>query len=267
MPATRALITGCSSGIGRATALELTARGYEVMATARRLESLDGLDVARTIALDVDSDESVAHVRSTVGPVDVLVNNAGFGVEGAIEEVPLADVRRGFETNFFGAIRMIQAFLPPMREARSGAIVNVTSIAGVTSAPLGGFYAATKFALEAASEALWFEVGHFGIRVITVEPGAIATEFSNNVVDHRLTSASYGELARQWEGALELLRDGTAAPGPEIVARAIADALASDTPPLRLPVGGDAEMIAASRAALSFHDFQSAMRQVLKIDW
>ena len=111
-----ALITGCSSGIGRATAVELTKRGYDVVATARRPETLDDLDVARRLALDVDDDASVASVREAVGAVDVLVNNAGFGVEGPVESVPLTEVRRLFETNFFGAARMIQAFVPAMRE-------------------------------------------------------------------------------------------------------------------------------------------------------
>src|SRR5207248_1376906 len=133
MTTKRALVTGCSTGIGRATAIELTARGYEVIATARRVETLADLKVAQTLALDVDDDEAVAAIRDQVGPVDVLVNNAGFGVEGAVETVPLSDVRRMFETNFFGAARMIQAFVPAMRERGSGAIVNVTSTAGIAA--------------------------------------------------------------------------------------------------------------------------------------
>src|SRR5580658_1578070 len=181
----RAIVTGCSSGIGRATALELTVRGYEVIATARRHESIADLAVARALTLDVDSDESVAAAQATVGPVDVLVNNAGFGIEGPVEEVPLSEVRRAFETNFFGAARMIQAFVPAMRERGSGTVVNVTSVAGVVAAPLAGFYSATKFALEALSEALHLEVGHFGVKVLVVEPGSIETRFGGNMVDFR----------------------------------------------------------------------------------
>lgn len=263
----RALVTGCSSGIGRATALELAGRGYEVTATARRPETLAGLPVARTLALDVDDDASVAAARAAVGPIDVLVNNAGFGIEGAVEEVPLDDVRRAFETNVFGPARMIQAFLPDMRQQGSGAIVNVTSVAGIAAPPLAGFYAATKFALEALSEALAFEVGHFGVRVVIVEPGGIATEFGANMVDHRDRPGPYVDLARQWAGATETLRGGQAAPGPETVATAIAEALEADQAPLRLPVGTDAELVAATRAALPFDEFQAAMRQVLGIEW
>ena len=166
MASKRAMITGCSSGIGRATAIELSTRGYDVVATARRRESLDDLKVAQALELDVDDEGSVAAAVVAAGPIDVLVNNAGFGVEGAIETVPLGEVRRMFETNFFGAARMIQAFVPGMRERGSGTIVNVTSTAGIAAPPLGGYYAASKFALEALSEALHLEVGHFGVRVL-----------------------------------------------------------------------------------------------------
>ena len=139
---TRVLITGCSTGIGRATAVELTKRGHEVVATARRPETLADLDVADRLALDVDDDASVASLRDAAGQVDVLVNNAGFEVSGPIEKVPLDEVRRMFETNVFGALRMIQAFLPAMRERGSGTIVNVSSVAGRAAAPLGALYSA-----------------------------------------------------------------------------------------------------------------------------
>src|SRR2546423_4534916 len=126
MTTKRALITGWSTGIGRATAIELGARGYDVFATARRRETLDDLKVAQTLELDVDNATSVSSALAAVGPVDVLVNNAGFGVEGAIETVPLDEVRRMFETNVLGAARVIQAFVPGMRERGAGAVVNVT---------------------------------------------------------------------------------------------------------------------------------------------
>jgi len=267
MTSKRALVTGCSTGIGRATALELTARGWDVVATARRLESIADLDVARTLVLDVDSDESVAAVREAVGTVDLLVNNAGFGVEGPIEEVPLDEVRRAMETNFFGAARMVQAFLPAMREQGSGWIVNVTSVAGVVSGPLGGFYASTKFALEALSEALHLEVGHFGVRVLIVEPGGIETEFDANLVDYRGRPGPYKELAELWNGAMDTLRGGESLPGPEAVATAICDALESEEPPLRLPVGTDAHLITSTREASGYPDFEAAMRQMLQLDW
>lgn len=261
-----AIVTGCSSGIGRATALELTARGYEVIGTARRRESIADLGVARVLTLDVDSDESVAAAQAAVGPVDVLVNNAGFGIDGSVEEVPLAEAHRAFETNFFGAARMIQAFVPAMRERGSGEIVNVTSVAGIVGGPLSGFYAATKFALEALSESLHLEVGHFGVRVLVVEPGAIATRFEDNMIDRR-GPGPYGELVEKWASSMGILSGEEPTPGPELVATKIADALEQEHRPLRLPVGADAELIAASRQGVSYDDFEAAMREVLQVDW
>ncbi|HZJ26299.1 MAG TPA: SDR family oxidoreductase [Acidimicrobiia bacterium] len=263
----RALITGCSTGIGRATALELTDRGYDVVATARRPEVLDDLKVFRTLALDVDSNESVAAATGAVGPVDVLVNNAGFGVEGPIETVPLDQVQRMFETNVFGSVRMIQAFLPAMRARGSGTIVNVTSTAGIAAPPLGGFYAGSKFALEAISEALHLEAGHFGVRVVVIEPGVIATEFGANLVDHRHEPGPYRELADRWASAQEKLGDGGPPPGPELVATAIADAVAADEHRLRHPVGSDAEMVAAARQGMDYGAFETTMREALGLDW
>ena len=263
----RAIITGCSTGIGRATAIELTARGYDVIATARRPETLDDLKVTQTMALDVVDDASVAAALAAAGPIDVLVNNAGFGLEGAIETVPLGEVRRMFDTNFLGAARMIQAFVPGMRERGSGAVVNVSSVAGIAAGPLGGYYSASKFALEALSESLHLEVGHFGVRVLVIEPGNIETQFGANLVDHRGEPGPYQELARIWEGAQGKLSDGEAVPGPGLVAAVIADALESDRAQLRWPVGSDAEMIAAARQGMSYDDFEAAMREVLQLDW
>ncbi len=165
----RVLITGCSTGFGREAAIELARRGHEVVATARRPETLADLDVALKLALDVDSDESASEAVAQAGEVDALVNNAGWSAHGPIEKVPLQEVRRMFETNFFGAARMIQAIAPKMRARQSGVIVNVSSMAGRVAAPLMGFYAASKFALEGLSEALHLELGHFGIRVVVLE--------------------------------------------------------------------------------------------------
>src|SRR5437016_5041996 len=163
---TRVLITGCSSGIGRASAIELTKRGFEVIATARKPETLDDLDVADKLALDVTDDASIAAAVKAAGQIDILINNAGFGVGGPIEKVPVSEVKRLYDTNVFGCVRMIQAVVPQMRERGSGTVVNVSSVAGRTASPLGGYYSSSKFALEAISEALHFEVGHFVILVI-----------------------------------------------------------------------------------------------------
>lgn len=262
----RVLITGCSSGFGRATAVELKKRGFEVVASARRPESLEDLDVDARLALDVTDNASVAAAVSEAGSIDVLVNNAGIGVSGPVELVPLAEVRRLLETNFFGAVRMMQAVLPQMRERGAGVIVNVSSVSGKVAAPLSGFYAASKFALEAVSEAMYFEMGHFGIRTVVIEPGYFQTNISDSGVRYGVDDPPFLELAEATEKMTAALGRGEA-PGPEVVALAIADAIESPDAALRIPVGTDAEMVLGARASMDDATFESTMRQVLKLDW
>jgi NADP-dependent 3-hydroxy acid dehydrogenase YdfG len=263
----RVLITGCSTGFGRATTIELTKRGHEVIATARRPETLDDLECAAKLALDVDDDTSVGAAVAAAGRVDVLVNNAGFGVAGPIEAVPLDDVRRMFDTNVLGAARMIQAVLPQMRERGDGVIVNVTSLAGRAAPPLGGFYAGTKHALEAISETLHYEVAHFGIRVAIVEPGYFATDFQGKEPRYGTDTPPYDELERQWETSMELLRGGAEAPGAEPVAQVIADAVEGTEAKLRWPVGADADLVVGARASMDDATFEATMRETLQLTW
>ena len=262
----RVLITGCSSGIGRAAALELKKRGHEVVATARRPETLADLDVDERLALDVTDDASVASAVGGAGALDALVNNAGIGVGGPVELVPEAEVRRMFETNVFGPLRMMQAVLPQMRKRGSGVIVNVSSVSGRVAAPLSGFYSASKFALEAMSEALHIEAGHFGIRTVLIEPGFFRTAMSESSVAYGVDAPPYDELREMTEQMRSQLgRD--VAPGPEAVAIAIADAVESPDTPLRVPVGDDAVMVLGARGSMDDATFEAAMRQVLKLDW
>src|SRR6266571_7453627 len=178
------LITGCSTGIGRATAEQLAARGWTVYATARRPESIRDLAGrgCKTLALDVCDEASMRAAVETVeraeGAVGVLVNNAGYGQEGAFEEVPMAEVRRQFETNVFGLVRLTQLVLPAMRRQGWGRIVNISSMGGKVVFPGGGFYHGTKFALEAISDVLRYELRPFGIDVVVIEPGFIRTGFA-----------------------------------------------------------------------------------------
>src|SRR3954470_633509 len=182
------LITGCSSGIGRATAAHLSAKGWTVYATARRREALAELEErgCRTLSLDVTDEESmsaaVRAVEEAEGAVGVLVNNAGYSQSGAVESVPLDRVRAQFETNVFGLVRLTQLVLPKMRVQRWGKIVNLSSMGGRLVFPGGGFYHATKYAVEAISDALRFEVKGFGIDVIIVEPGLIRSSFGETAV-------------------------------------------------------------------------------------
>jgi NAD(P)-dependent dehydrogenase (short-subunit alcohol dehydrogenase family) len=262
----RVLITGCSTGFGRETAIELARRGHEVVATARRPETLADLDVALRLALDVDSDDSVAAAVAQAGELDALVNNAGWSVHGPIEKVPLQEVRRMFETNFLGAARMIQAIAPQLRARRRGVIVNVSSMAGRVAAPLMGFYSASKFALEALSEALHFELGHFGIRVVVIEPGFIKSSFRENASRYGTDDAPYDELQRAWGGSDEALIGGER-PGPEIVGVAVADAVEGKEQMLRWPVGKDAEFVLKARSSMDDAAFEEAMRGILKLQW
>src|SRR3954466_199891 len=177
------LVTGCSTGIGRATAERLASNGWTVYATARRPESIEDLrgKGCKTLALDVTDEDSmraaVDQVVDAEGAVGVLVNNAGYSQSGAVESVPLDEVRRQFETNVFGLVRMCQLVLPKMRDQHWGRIVNISSMGANLVFPGGGFYHATKSSVNAISDALRYEVKGFGVDVVTIEPGLITTEF------------------------------------------------------------------------------------------
>ena len=192
MPSRTVLITGCSTGIGHATAARLAAGGWTVYASARRPETLADLEArgCRVLALDVTSEESMqAAVAAVEGGVGVLINNAGYSQSGALETLPMDSVRRQFETNVFGLLRLTQLVLPGMRAAGAGKIVNVSSMGGRLTFPGGGAYHATKYAVEAMSDALRMEVRHFGIDVICIEPGLIRTEFGETAAGGVTSSA------------------------------------------------------------------------------
>jgi NAD(P)-dependent dehydrogenase (short-subunit alcohol dehydrogenase family) len=255
----RALVTGTSTGIGRATALELARRGHEVVATMRDTSRADGLladadaaGLSVTVAeLDVDDDASVKRAFEQIGGVDVLVNNAGTSPVGAVEEFALQDWKALFETNLFGVIRCVQAALPYMREQRSGHIVNISSVTGRTAIPIFGPYAASKWAVEAMSESLAAEVAVFDIAVTLVEPGAIATPIREKTGAPDRNSI-YRPVAKNWGFAVG--RDHALASPPELVANAVADALDADPAPLRVPVGSGVEEMIELR---SRHDDRS----------
>jgi NAD(P)-dependent dehydrogenase (short-subunit alcohol dehydrogenase family) len=271
MPASRAravLITGCSSGIGRATAEHLAREGWPVFASARRLESISDLEAAgcRLLALDVTDEESMrAAVEAVEGGVGVLVNNAGYSQSGAIEDVPMDDVRRQFETNVFGLARMCQLVLPGMRAQRWGKIVNLSSMGGRFTFPGGGYYHATKHAVEAISDALRFEVRGFGVDVIVVEPGLIRTRFSETTVreltpadgPYATLTAAVGDVTRSAyeKGPLAWLGGP-----PEAVARVIAKALEADRPRARYTVTPSARVLIATHALLGDRGWDKMMR-------
>lgn len=252
------LITGTSSGIGLATALELGRAGHRVYATMRnpvRAPELGRRATAGSLpisihTMDVDSDKSVAGcftaIRGQGGTVDVLVNNAGIERHGAIEELSLEDIRAIMETNYFGALRCIHQVLPGMRERGSGCIINVTSVAGkISSSPLGA-YAASKFALEAASEALAQEMKPFGVRVAMVEPGIIDTPMAHAI--EKPPPSRYRQVANLSALFRASLQHPTS---PQVVAEVIRDVIESGTWKLRHPAGPDAAPFLAWRAAMT----------------
>ncbi len=254
------LITGCSTGIGRATAERLARRGLTVYATARRLESIEDLKKAgcRTLALDVTDEASmqaaVAAVEDAEGSVGALVNNAGYSQSGAVETIPLDEVRRQFETNVFGLVRMCQLVLPGMRRAQQGRIVNVSSMGGKLVFPGGGIYHGTKFAVEAISDAMRFEVRGFGVHVSVIEPGLIKTNFAETAVGSvshddgpyaEFNTAVSASTAGVYDSAL-----GRLGGGPETVAKAIERAVTARRPRTRYPVTASARLFMVQRAIL-----------------
>src|SRR5213079_1598384 len=267
------LITGCSTGIGRATAEHLAARGWTVYATARRPEAIRELGSrgCRTLALDVCDEASMRAAVETIeraeGAVGVLVNNAGYGQEGAFEEVPMAEVRRQFETNVFGLVRLTQLVLPGMRRQGWGRVVNLSSMGGRLTLPGGAFYHATKYAVEALSDALRFEVRGFGVNVIVVEPGPIRTRFGDTAIasigsgtrDDSPYAAFNALLARRIREAYEGPM-GRFAAEPDAVARVIEKAINARRPRSRYPVTVAARVLMALRRWLPDRGFDAFLR-------
>jgi NAD(P)-dependent dehydrogenase (short-subunit alcohol dehydrogenase family) len=251
------LITGCSSGIGQAAALALREAGRTVVATARNPDTLSGLAGRglRTLALDVTDESSMRAAVDAAGPIDVLVNNAGYGLYGTVEQLPMAEIRRQFETNFFGLVGLTQLVLPGMRAAGGGRILNVSSMGGRATLPGGAFYHASKYAVEALSDALRFEVQGFGIDVVVIEPGLIRTEFAETAVGSipvgeepygRFNAAVGAATAGAYDGFYGRRLGG----GPDTVARTIERALSARRPRTRYRVTPSATLILIVRRLL-----------------
>lgn len=272
------LITGCSSGIGKATAHYLCQKGYTVYATARKPADLAELAAAgcKTLALDVNSEASmVAAVQSIeaahgAGAIWALVNNAGYSQSGAIEAVPLSKVRAQFETNVFGLVRLTQLVLPGMRTRGEGRIINMSSMGGKLVFPGGGFYHATKYAVEAISDALRFEVRGFGIDVVVIEPGLIKSGFSEAAVaamDESPASSVYKSfheaVARSTKESYEKGPLASLTGEPIDVAKTVEKALCSSRPKPRYTVSSSAKVLLAQRKILSDRGWDWFLRQSL----
>ena len=269
------LITGCSSGIGRATALEAARRGHRVFASSRRREDLSFLPSQRGVTallLDVTDAASVARAVEAVlreaGRLDALINNAGFGQYGAVEDVSPEEWRRQFDVNLFGAVVAIRAVLPAMRAARRGTIVNVSSVAGKISIPFAAPYCASKHALEALSDALRVEVAPFGIRVVVVEPGPISTRFGETAREKVsgiiARPGPYSAFYPAAERAMETDFTKGRLP-PEAVARVILRAVESSDPKPRYRVTRMAKVFLPLRRVLPDRFLDRRMKKLLRL--
>jgi NAD(P)-dependent dehydrogenase (short-subunit alcohol dehydrogenase family) len=264
------LITGASSGIGKATAHAFLREGNKVYTAARRLDRMEDLAQAGAVllSLDLTDDASIVaavdQIKQQQGRVDVLINNAGYGSYGALEDVPMSEARRQVEVNVFGLARLCQLILPMMRGQKSGKIVNITSIGGKIWEPFGAWYHATKFAVEGLSDCLRMEVAPFGIDVIVIEPGAIRTEWSGIAVESLRTISGktpYAPYALQHAKMIEGSMKSSMTSEPAVVAQAILNAVKASSPKTRYAVGGGARLILFMRSILSDKQFDRLMRR------
>jgi len=266
-----ALVTGASSGIGRETAIKLAEKGFQVIAAARRIDRLNELaeQFQNITPMQVDLSQSedtevfCDYISTLSMPVSVLINNAGYSIRGALEDVSMEAIKRIFEVNLFALIRITQACLPGMRNLRKGTIVNLSSIAGKFAFPGSGVYAATKYAVEGITDALRIELAPFGIRVVAIRPGPIATEF--NEVGNKLTGdlmarthPDYAPIYQTAGAATGKIFAGLSIPGPDLIADCILQAVLSDTPKAVYSAGPLSDDFLEKRASLddnAFHRF------------
>ncbi len=268
------LITGCSSGIGRQLALELQGRGHAVWATARRLESLQDLEARgiRSAALDVDDPASIAALAARLqaeGVVpDVLVNNAGYGAMGPLAEMPATELRRQFDTNVLSLMAVTQALLPPMMARRSGMVVNIGSVSGILVTPFSGAYCATKAAVHALSDALRMELAAFGLHVMTVQPGAIQSQFGATAMagagPRAATSSAYAAVA----DAIMARAGASQQHSTDTVAfcRRLADAILSSRPPALIRIGNGSRAMPALQRWIPGWLMDRVLRKRFRLD-
>ncbi len=261
----RILITGAGRAIGHAAAVELAERGHEVIATARDINAADPIDGVRFIQLDVTDPESITTALEAAGPVDVLVNNAALSGAGPLEDYPLERLRAMLETNTIAPLAMVQALVPHWKAQGHGLIINVSSVQGQVGSPMEGPYCASKFGLEGLSEALHYELNHFGIRTVIVQPGYIAPGMKSS--PRHDGPADYAELWDQWANTSSTVTGESGRTPTVEAARVIADAIENPETPLRVRVGADAEFILDAWKQLGDAEFEAAMRSTLGLTW
>ncbi|KRF22368.1 oxidoreductase [Phycicoccus sp. Soil802] len=265
-----ALVTGASSGMGKAFAIQLQEAGFLVYGVARRTDRMNDLSARgiNTFAMDITDDAStsdgVRRILAETGRIDVLVNNAGYGSFGAVEDVPLEEVRRQFEVNVFGAARLVQLVLPSMRSRKSGTIINITSMGGKIYTPFGAWYHATKFAFESFSDCLRLETKPFGINVVIIEPGAIRTEFNGIAADNLIETSgkgAYADKAAKVAKAARAENTRLSSP-PELVARTVVKAATARRPKTRYAVGFGAKPLIFTRSILPDRAYDAMILRV-----
>jgi len=262
------LITGASSGNGQTTAQSLSQRGYKVFGTSRNPSRAKMIPSVEMLALDVQDDDSVMAcvkaVSDQVGHLDVLVNNAGYELAGALEELSLDEAKAQFETNFFGIVRMVKAVLPLMRQQERGQIVNISSLAGLSPVPFMGIYSASKFALEGYTEALRLEVKPFNIHVSLVEPGALKTPMMDN---RQVAAQQIGEYDPWRQRAFNAIREyEEKGPGSELIAETVLKIIAGNAPRLRYVIGKQAKWVSRLRRFLPEGVFEKGARSNFRLD-
>jgi NAD(P)-dependent dehydrogenase (short-subunit alcohol dehydrogenase family) len=269
-----AVVTGSSSGIGLETSLVLARNNFHTYATMRSpergtkmraIQSGENLPI-EIIQLDVASDKSVTNAIESIvsksGKIDVLVNNAGYGLVGAFEELDIDEIKQQYETNFFGVIRVTQAVIPIMKEQKSGIIVNISSGAGRFGYPGGSAYVSTKFALEGLSESMAYELDPFGIKVALVEPGFVRTNFSNVIAKKsQKPNSEYSKMMEIMSGRIDEMRRKSSS--PELVANIVLEAVTSKNPNLRYLAGKDVEQWIEQKKKLSDKEFFNMIKQSL----
>jgi NAD(P)-dependent dehydrogenase (short-subunit alcohol dehydrogenase family) len=274
-----AVVTGSSSGIGLAASLALAKNGYVTYATMRNLAKQDSIQSVaekehlpvRTVQLDVTDENSVKNaiqsILSESGRIDLLVNNAGYGMTGAFEDIGMDEIKSLYETNVFGVIRVTQAVLPIMRKQGSGRIINISSGAGRIGYPGGSAYVSSKFALEGLSESMAFEVEQFGIKTVLVEPGFIRTNFAENIVTAKKAqdpNSPYSQTMMQMKSSSHRRRMIENAPDADLVASVIVEAATAKEPNLRYLAGKDVQQMVAAKKSMSDEEFQNMIRQSVR---
>ena len=274
-----AVVTGSSSGIGLAASLALAKNGYVTYATMRNLAKQDSIQSVaekehlsiRTVQLDVTDENSVKNaiqsILSESGRIDLLVNNAGYGMTGAFEDIGMDEIKSLYETNVFGVIRVTQAVLPIMRKQGSGRIINISSGAGRIGYPGGSAYVSSKFALEGLSESMAFEVEQFGIKTVLVEPGFIRTNFAENIVTAKKAqdpNSPYSQTMLQMKSSSHRRRMIENAPDADLVASVIVEAATAKEPNLRYLAGKDVQQMVAAKKSMSDEEFQNMIRQSVR---